>query len=182
MNFVHDINHRQKLNSGQKSSNRTVIQSRELMMQVVTRTSILKEKALLLRRRVEQDTSAGREIEGKRSTTLDYIIANDSDKGLLDERSDDGVAEVSEEEAETRQRYTSCTEEYPVSDIIQTECAHNYCRECTLRLFKDSFANEALFPLRCCRLPIRVSTAVEDMLGIEMIRDARKDRSKSMTS
>ncbi|CAG7935382.1 unnamed protein product [Penicillium nalgiovense] len=100
------------------------------------------------------------------------ILSNDSDEDLLDESSND-VAETSGEETKTRQECAfcaSCTEEYPLSDTIRTECAHNYCRECILRLFENSLTHEALFPPRCCRLPIRVSTAVEDMLGIEMIK------------
>jgi hypothetical protein len=97
------------------------------------------------------------------------ILSNDSNEDLLDKSSND-VAETSEEETETRHECASCTEEYPLSDIIQTECAHNYCHECILRLFESSLTNEALFPPRCCRLPIRVSTTVEDMLGIEMIK------------
>ncbi|KAF7526321.1 hypothetical protein PCG10_004264 [Penicillium crustosum] len=107
---------------------------------------------------------------GKMASSAEYITSGDSDEGLLDESSNDDIAETSEEETEARHACTSCTEEYPLSDIFQTECAHNYCRECILHLFENSLTNESLYPPRCCRQPIRASTAVEDMIGIEMTK------------
>ncbi|KAJ5383935.1 hypothetical protein N7517_001846 [Penicillium concentricum] len=99
--------------------------------------------------------------------TMTHIISDDSDEGLHESSND--VAE-SEDEVQTLHECVSCTEEYPVSDMIQTECAHSYCRKCIMHLFENSLANNALFPPRCCRLPIRPSTTVEDMIGIEMTK------------
>lgn len=107
---------------------------------------------------------------GKMASSAEYITSGDSDEGLLDESSNDDIAEISETETETRHACTSCTEEYPLSDIFQTECAHNYCRECILHLFENSLTNESLYPPRCCRQPIHASAAVEDMIGIEMTK------------
>lgn len=110
---------------------------------------------------------------GKMASSAKYMPWGDSDSdgGLVEyESSNDNIAETSEEETETRHACTSCTEEYPLSDIFQTECAHNYCYECILRLFENSLTNESLYPPRCCRQPIRASTAIEDMIGIEMTK------------
>lgn len=107
---------------------------------------------------------------GKVASSAKYIASSDIDEGLLDESSNDSIAETSEEETETQHACTSCTEEYPLSDIFQTECAHNYCRECIVQLFENSLTNESLYPPRCCRQPIHASPAVEDMIGIEMTK------------
>ncbi|CAG8892378.1 unnamed protein product [Penicillium egyptiacum] len=110
------------------------------------------------RKRRSKKTLTAPKVEVKKSAAPEYTVSNDD------------VAETSKEETETRHECTSCTEQYPLSDIIQTECAHNYCRECIPRLFENSLTDEALFPPRCCRMPICVSTAVEDMIGIEMMK------------
>lgn len=138
--------------------------------------------ALSLETMADQNTSLGSLMEPKRSAELaDHITSDDSDEDMLDEGpNDDDAAEISEEETETRQQCVCCTEEHPLSDIIQTECAHNYCCECIVRLFENSLANEALFPPRCCRLPIQASAAVEDMIGIEMAK-RYKERKTEMS-
>ncbi|KAJ5959688.1 uncharacterized protein N7479_006838 [Penicillium vulpinum] len=92
-----------------------------------------------------------------------------TDEDLLDESSNDDAGETNEE-TETRHECVSCTQEYPLSDIIQTKCSHIYCRECIVQLFENALAKEASFPPRCCRTPICASTAVEDMLGIEAMK------------
>ncbi|KGO74776.1 Zinc finger, C6HC-type [Penicillium italicum] len=109
-------------------------------------------------------------MEGQNSAAPEDTISDDGDEDLLDESSDHDVAQTSEEETETRQQCVCCMEEYSPSDIIQTECAHTYCYECIARLFENALSDEAMFPPRCCCLPIHVSTAVEDMIGTEMIK------------
>jgi hypothetical protein len=43
-------------------------------------------------------------------------------------------------------------------DVIAAPCGHNYCRDCLRDLFKSSLTDESLFPPRCCRLPVTVSS------------------------
>lgn len=115
--------------------------------------------ALSLDKELEQKASSNPKMQGKMSAVPgEYVISDDSDEDLLDEGLDD------------QYECTCCTEKYPQSDIIQTECAHTYCRECIVRLFENALANEASFPPRCCRLPIAVSITVEDMIGIEIMK------------
>ncbi|KAJ5189222.1 hypothetical protein N7491_005549 [Penicillium cf. griseofulvum] len=128
-------------------------------------------RALVQLGKLKIETGGGRAIlRNSRGTPMSmgkHIIFDNSDEDLLESSND--VAE-SEEKANTSHECVSCMEEYPVSDIIQTECVHNYCRECIVRLFENSLANESLFPPRCCHLPIHASIAIEDMIGIEMTK------------
>lgn len=119
---------------------------------------------------------------GVMASSAKYITSGDSDENLLNASSNDDIAETSEEETEARHACTSCTEEYPLLDIFQTDCAHNYCRECILRLFENSLTNESLYPPRCCRQPIRASTAVEDMIGIEMMKRFKERKTEISAS
>ncbi|KAJ5616772.1 hypothetical protein N7537_001886 [Penicillium hordei] len=119
---------------------------------------------------------------GETASSAKYITSGDSDEDLLGESSNDDIAETSEEETETRHACTSCTEEYPLSNIFQTECAHNYCREFILRLSENSPTNESLYPPRCCRQPIRAPTAVEDMIGIEMTKRSKERKTETSAS
>lgn len=98
------------------------------------------------------------------------ILSDDSDEDMLDGGSGDAAAEVDQQAIMEQQECLSCTEQYPMSDTIRTQCAHIYCRKCILRLFENSFTNESLFPPQCCRIPIRVSTAVEDIIGLDMAK------------
>jgi hypothetical protein len=108
-------------------------------------------------------------------STENVIIPDDSDGNSREENTTDHAADISDprlgdSKSETRYACVSCTEEYPQTDTIQTECGHRYCRECIQRLFATSLTNEVLFPPRCCRLLVPVSTAVEDIIGLEMTR------------
>ena len=49
-------------------------------------------------------------------------------------------------------------------EVVAVPCQHLYCRECVRRLFIDSTVDETLFPPRCCRQQILVST-VRHFLG-----------------
>ncbi|OOG00192.1 hypothetical protein ASPCADRAFT_1853 [Aspergillus carbonarius ITEM 5010] len=55
----------------------------------------------------------------------------------------------------------------PMSDMFVAPCSHQYCRKCTSKLVEDSLIDESLFPPRCCRMPI-VLSSVRDFLGQEL--------------
>jgi len=42
------------------------------------------------------------------------------------------------------------------SNIVLRECPHTYCRSCLVALFEASTRDEALFPPKCCRIPIPI--------------------------
>ena len=46
----------------------------------------------------------------------------------------------------------------PHLDIVQTPCGHDYCQECVRTLFELSTTDETLFPPRCCRQEIPLSS------------------------
>ncbi|KAJ6139043.1 hypothetical protein N7471_005529 [Penicillium samsonianum] len=155
-----------------KNTNRDLVQLEKLLDKIGgAMLTKLRASALSLAKGLAQSAASNRKVEGKRSAApAEYIILADSDEDLLDESPNDDVAETSDKETETRHECVSCTEEYSLSDIIQTECAHSYCHKCIVRIFENSLTTEALFPPQCCRQPIRASTAVEDMIGIEMMK------------
>jgi IBR domain, a half RING-finger domain len=53
-----------------------------------------------------------------------------------------------------RQVCTSCYESIASSDIVCVPCGHEYCRDCLQQIFLRSINDEALFPPKCCRIPI----------------------------
>jgi hypothetical protein len=52
----------------------------------------------------------------------------------------------------------ACQDSKKYFDVIATPCQHNYCRDCLRDLFRASLTDESLFPPRCCRLPIPISS------------------------
>jgi hypothetical protein len=53
---------------------------------------------------------------------------------------------------------TACGDMKKYFDVISGPCRHEYCRDCLRELFELSFTDESLFPPRCCRRPIPVSS------------------------
>ena len=58
-----------------------------------------------------------------------------------------------------KQLCTACQEDKHFFDILRAPCGHNYCRTCIAELFLASTSDESLFPPRCCRQPIPLSSA-----------------------
>ena len=52
----------------------------------------------------------------------------------------------------------ACSFMTPRSDVCQTPCGHFYCQECIQNLFKSSTADETMYPPRCCRQVISLSS------------------------
>ncbi|PWY70394.1 hypothetical protein BO94DRAFT_423230, partial [Aspergillus sclerotioniger CBS 115572] len=63
----------------------------------------------------------------------------------------------------------ACTELRPMSDMFVAPCSHQYCRKCIHKLVEDSLIDESLFPPRCCRMPI-VLSSVQAFLGQELAK------------
>lgn len=53
---------------------------------------------------------------------------------------------------------TACGDTKKYFDVIAGPCGHEYCRDCLRALFELSFRDESLFPPRCCRRSIPVSS------------------------
>ncbi|KAI4100729.1 MAG: hypothetical protein LQ339_005407 [Xanthoria mediterranea] len=49
---------------------------------------------------------------------------------------------------------TACMSPILPSDLIHLSCDHNYCMECTMRLFTTAMTDETLFPPQCCGISI----------------------------
>jgi hypothetical protein len=54
---------------------------------------------------------------------------------------------------------TACQDEKHFVDTAQVPCGHHYCRTCISKLFEDAVSDESLFPPRCCRQNIPLSSA-----------------------
>jgi hypothetical protein len=52
----------------------------------------------------------------------------------------------------------ACGDEFPPFALSRSPCSHEYCRKCLVGLVRSSLQDESLFPPRCCRLPIPVTT------------------------
>ncbi|KAF4767675.1 hypothetical protein HAV15_009684 [Penicillium sp. str.  len=53
----------------------------------------------------------------------------------------------------------ACGDNTEFFNMARVPCQHEYCRSCLEALFKASITDESLFPPRCCRQPINLSTA-----------------------
>ncbi|KAJ5496439.1 IBR finger domain protein, partial [Penicillium fimorum] len=60
--------------------------------------------------------------------------------------------------SQTRQ-CVGCGDDAEFFNVARVPCQHEYCRSCLEALFKASITDESLFPPRCCRQPINLSTA-----------------------
>lgn len=57
---------------------------------------------------------------------------------------------------------TACTEERPSFDVLDVAtCKHSYCKDCLSIMFEGALANEAAFPVRCCKKPIIIGTTTD---------------------
>lgn len=66
-------------------------------------------------------------------------------------------------------RCEACREDVHFVDVARLPCRHEYCRTCLGELFKASMTDESLFPPRCCREAIPV-TSVRLFLKGELVR------------
>lgn len=67
----------------------------------------------------------------------------------------------------------ACMEVVPYKDTLTLQCkpeAHTYCRTCLVDLFKSAIVNTALFPPRCCKIPIPIGFC-RATLPKELIKD-----------
>ena len=67
----------------------------------------------------------------------------------------------------------ACMEVVPSKATLTLECkpeAHTYCRACLVDLFTSALVNTALFPPRCCKLPIPLDIC-RALLPKELIKD-----------
>ncbi|PYH29936.1 BRcat and Rcat domain-containing protein [Aspergillus neoniger CBS 115656] len=56
-------------------------------------------------------------------------------------------------------RCVACRELIDFVNVFRAPCRHEYCRSCLADLFESSMTDESLFPPRCCRQPIDLTTA-----------------------
>ena len=75
----------------------------------------------------------------------------------------------------------TCNSMKPLSDVCQTPCGHFYCQECIQTLFEMAAADETLFPPRCCRQVISLSS-VQIHLSPAAIRNFEKKSIEFETS
>ncbi|MCJ1312838.1 hypothetical protein MMC25_006514 [Agyrium rufum] len=68
-----------------------------------------------------------------------------------------------------KQKCCSCMGSCFSFDVYTAPCNHPYCRECVVELFTASMKDESLFPPRCCREVMSIST-VEEFLSPEFQR------------
>lgn len=69
----------------------------------------------------------------------------------------------------------ACREEKKFFDVARTPCRHEYCRACLEDLFETAMRDESLFPPRCCRQPIPMTT-VRIFLKSELVQVFEKKK------
>jgi hypothetical protein len=62
----------------------------------------------------------------------------------------------------------TCTDRFPLSDLIQAPCKHYYCRDCIQEFFTFALQDISFFPPKCCGQPITLDS-VRSLLAPEMI-------------
>ncbi|KAI9884549.1 MAG: RNA binding protein snu13 [Watsoniomyces obsoletus] len=61
----------------------------------------------------------------------------------------------------------ACMERKPSFEIFKAPCSHIYCHRCLIRLFEDAQTDDSLFPPKCCRQQIPLSS-VSGIIGGEL--------------
>ncbi|KAI9876804.1 MAG: hypothetical protein M1830_005678 [Pleopsidium flavum] len=69
----------------------------------------------------------------------------------------------------SKKQCVACQEDRPIFDILAAPCTHNYCRDCVSGLFEAATTDESLFPPRCCRQTIPL-TSVKTFLSAALIQ------------
>ena len=109
-----------------------------------------------------------------------FNIEDDSDG---DTTTSVGFSEIDEPEGSawaasrsTKRPYAEqreCVSCQDFKEVVAVPCQHLYCRECVRHLFIDSTIDETLFPPRCCRRQIPVSS-VRHFLGSRLTAQFEK--------
>jgi hypothetical protein len=55
-------------------------------------------------------------------------------------------------------RFGGCMEDKNFLEVVRVTCKHEYSQECIRGLFKASLTDEQLFPARCCKQPMAMSS------------------------
>jgi ferredoxin-like protein FixX len=86
------------------------------------------------------------------------MLQKDSDltSGAIKSRPESSVS-AAQKGIEAVKQCSACFEVKPFFNLMPTPCEHEYCRDCLQDLFRSSFADESLFPPRCCRQDIHPS-------------------------
>ncbi len=141
---------------------------------------VVKEDAIATDRAIAERFGSGEEparaVQGTRAdTTLDellvarltalYIPDLDGEKTFRGANEDDSTSvELSQwatpPTSTSRPVYEciSCGEQRHDSEVFQTLCTHYHCQQCLNTLFELSTRDETLFPPRCCRQVISVTS------------------------
>ncbi|TVY78332.1 hypothetical protein LSUE1_G003962 [Lachnellula suecica] len=133
----------------------------------------------------EQEQAVLAEYRARRAPLLQHLtILSPSAREIIQRRRDElgldplgdteGLADL--DEATTPQGETpprvyecdSCGESFPLSETMILACNHQYCRQCTRRMFNMSLTGETTFPTACCKESIPLPTA-RDFLTPESV-------------
>lgn len=85
---------------------------------------------------------------------------------ICDHNSNDDNANEGTSSLPARQ-CSSCTSTLPASQTYTASCAHIYCHDCLTQLFHDGLKDQELFPARCCRQEMPLSS-VSSILGADL--------------
>jgi hypothetical protein len=67
----------------------------------------------------------------------------------------------------TRRQCVSCTSTFPLSATHTAPCSDVYCHDCIVHLYRDGLKDDSLFPPRCCRHDLPISS-VSSILGADL--------------
>ena len=108
-----------------------------------------------------EQTASPKELDEDFATrpAMPYFSGGNSGNGSLDDTiHSDGPASRPNTPTTPSRHCIACDLTKPLSDICQTPCGHFYCQECIQSLFELSTADETLYPPRCCRQVIPLSS------------------------
>lgn len=71
------------------------------------------------------------------------------------------------EPSEPEYECTVCMTSYPMLETVMLSCTDIWCKECIVRIFEEATTNEGVWPPKCCRVDIPI-TSVFHFLSTEI--------------
>lgn len=88
----------------------------------------------------------------------EFSIGDDTEEQAAGESSS-WAASRKAQTASAPRNCVACDTTRPLFKLLHAPCGHEYCEDCLQTIFRLATTDETLFPPRCCRQPISLTTA-----------------------